>query len=66
MKTVDKNINRTHGIRALTAEIVNFIDGQRTISDISECVGHEFAVNLDPSHVYEFLVKAKQKGYVNF
>lgn len=65
MKRVDKNIN-VFGIRALTAEIINFIDGRRTISEVAESVGYEYGVKIKPEHVLEFLLKAKEQGYIHF
>jgi hypothetical protein len=66
MKSIDKGINRSIGIRALTAEIINFIDGQRTISEIAEMIGYEYNLKIDPKHVLEFLLKVKEMGYINF
>lgn len=64
MKEIDPNVN-AFGIRALTAEIVNFIDGEKSIREIAESVGFEYDLKIEPVHVLEFLVKVEELGYVD-
>ena len=64
MKKIDPNVN-TFGIRALTAEIVNFIDGEKSIREIAESVGFEYDLKIEPAHVLEFLVKVEELGYID-
>ena len=64
MKKIDPNVN-AFGIRALTAEIVNFIDGEKSIREIAESVGFEYDLKIEPAHVLEFLVKVEELGYID-
>jgi len=64
MREIDPNVN-AFGIRALTAEIVNFIDGEKSIREIAESVGFEYDLKIEPVHVLEFLMKVEELGYVD-
>jgi len=65
MREVDRNIN-AFGIRALTAEIISFIDGEHTISEIADYVGYEYGFKIKSEHVLNFLLQAKEQGHIHF
>jgi hypothetical protein len=65
MRKVDKNVN-FYSTRPLSHEIINFIDGKRRISDITDAVGYEYGIRIKAEHVLIFLLHLKEKGYLTF
>jgi hypothetical protein len=65
MQSLDPNING-NCFRCLAAEVINFIDGERTVEEISEAVGYEYGVLINPEHIIEFLKKTKELGQITF
>jgi hypothetical protein len=65
IKNLDPNING-NCFRCLTAEVINFIDGKRTVEEISKAVGFEYGVKINPEHILEFLKKTKELGQITF
>lgn len=65
IQNVDPNING-NCFRCLTAEVINFIDGERTVEKISKAVGYEYGVKINPEHILEFLKKTKELGQITF
>jgi hypothetical protein len=65
MQSVDPNING-NCFRCLTAEVINFIDGEKTVEEISKAVGYEYGVKINSKYILEFLKKTKDLGQMTF
>ena len=65
MKKVDKDIN-FYSLRPLTGELLNFIDGKRTIQDIADAVGYEYGVKIRGEDFLTFLIPQKEAGIITF
>jgi len=65
MKEVDKDIN-FYSLRPLTGELLNFIDGKRTIQDIADAVGYEYGVKIRGEDFLTFLIPQKEAGIIKF
>jgi len=64
MKEVDKDMN-FYSLRPMTHEMIGFVDGKRTVSDIAQAVGYEYQVIIKPEHVLEFFRMLEQRGYLS-
>ena len=65
MNKVDKDIN-FYALRPLTGELLNFIDGKRTIQDIAEAVGYEYGVKIRGEDFLTFLIPQEKAGIIKF
>jgi len=65
MKQVDKDIN-FYSLRPLTGELLNFIDGKRTIKEIADAVGYEYGVKIEGKDFLTFLLPLKENGILTF
>ena len=65
MNEVDKDIN-FYALRPLTGELLNFIDGKRTIQDIADAVGYEYGVKIRGEDFLTFLIPQEEAGIIKF
>ena len=65
MKQIDKDVN-FFSLRPLNHEFLNFIDGERSFSDIANAVGYEYNLKIKGEHILMFLLHLKEEGYLSF
>jgi hypothetical protein len=53
-----------YALRVMNDEVWNFIDGQRSIAEISESVCQEFGFELDPGLFLPLVEELKDRGLV--
>ena len=52
-------------LRIIGDEMWNYVDGQRTVNQISEAIGAEFDFDLDASHILTLFQGLASQGYVS-
>ena len=63
MKEVDPDVN-FYSIRPLSHELMNFMDGERTVEEIAEAVGYEYGVKIKGEHALLLFAHLEERGLI--